>query len=421
EPFENIARQFSEDENTKESGGRLGWTKRGTLPAAYEKAAFALQPGQISQPVETPDGFFIIRLLAKKEAAGPEFEAAKPALAAQIKASRGSETADVSPEELKKAYEAYLPEHILIRLKNKEVLASEWVMAERKKKTHDIKIINPELDAFIYLNQPMLNPGAGEVDLDKALKMYQKAIDADPGNEYLYYEMGAIYEQKNMKAQFAQAGGKKENDPYAKAIVESGKNSNGKAVDKNAFLKEAYEMYTQARDKGVQRGAYDPIILISKARVAKTLGKNQDAKDTYIEAINFSSGNLAYLKQIEEGLKDFKGKSVETARKDLTELITEQEDIQKEQAAQEAQQNQAQEEAARQNAATSTTEVPAAATVTKSAPTKQTSVPISVKKSFTVKPAATAKTSAAKPATKPPAKAKPVTPPPAPAPAPAPK
>lgn len=67
ENWETLVAQFSEDNNSKNKGGELPWFSAGKLLPTLEDAAFALQePGQISQPVKTPYGWHIMKLLEKK-------------------------------------------------------------------------------------------------------------------------------------------------------------------------------------------------------------------------------------------------------------------------------------------------------------------------------------------------------------------
>ncbi|WP_420457720.1 peptidylprolyl isomerase [Neolewinella sp.] len=59
--FEDAARQNSADGSAR-GGGDLGWTKRGKFVAEFEAAAYNLDPGEISQVVETEFGYHLIRL-----------------------------------------------------------------------------------------------------------------------------------------------------------------------------------------------------------------------------------------------------------------------------------------------------------------------------------------------------------------------
>lgn len=63
--FADFARRYSGDPGSAANGGDLGFVEKGKFVAAFEAAAFALEPNQISDPVETPFGWHIIQLIDK--------------------------------------------------------------------------------------------------------------------------------------------------------------------------------------------------------------------------------------------------------------------------------------------------------------------------------------------------------------------
>ena len=64
--FQELARTQSTDTSTAPNGGDLGWFPKGIMVEAFENAAFALQPGQVSQPVQTKFGWHVI-LVAERD------------------------------------------------------------------------------------------------------------------------------------------------------------------------------------------------------------------------------------------------------------------------------------------------------------------------------------------------------------------
>ncbi|WP_017939837.1 peptidylprolyl isomerase [Zestomonas thermotolerans] len=62
-----IARSASE---TALEGGEMGWRKAAQLPPPFDSMIGALQPGEVTEPVRTPGGFIILKLLEKRGGGG---------------------------------------------------------------------------------------------------------------------------------------------------------------------------------------------------------------------------------------------------------------------------------------------------------------------------------------------------------------
>ncbi len=61
--FAAAARRFTMDAATRETGGEIGWVRRGQgLDLHFEDVAFGLRPGVVSDPVETPFGYHLIQV-----------------------------------------------------------------------------------------------------------------------------------------------------------------------------------------------------------------------------------------------------------------------------------------------------------------------------------------------------------------------
>jgi peptidyl-prolyl cis-trans isomerase D len=81
--FEDLAKQFSED-TTKDKGGDLGWIVQGQTVPEFERAAFSMNKGEISDLVKTAYGFHIIRVLERENARTKPLEEVRPEIVAVL-------------------------------------------------------------------------------------------------------------------------------------------------------------------------------------------------------------------------------------------------------------------------------------------------------------------------------------------------
>jgi peptidyl-prolyl cis-trans isomerase D len=76
--FAKLAKQYSEDPGSKDKGGDLGWIVRGQTVPQFEKEAFSLPVGSVSDLVQTQYGFHIIKVLGKETAHTKSFAEVRP-------------------------------------------------------------------------------------------------------------------------------------------------------------------------------------------------------------------------------------------------------------------------------------------------------------------------------------------------------
>nr|MBF0681513.1 SurA N-terminal domain-containing protein [Pseudomonas sp.] len=83
--FAALAKQHSADPGSASEGGDLGYAGPGVYDPAFEEALFALEEGQVSEPVRSEFGWHLIKLLGVQSPEVPSFESMKPELVRELK------------------------------------------------------------------------------------------------------------------------------------------------------------------------------------------------------------------------------------------------------------------------------------------------------------------------------------------------
>lgn len=121
--FSALAKEFSEGP-TKTRGGDLGFFAKGRMVPDFEKAAFAMKIGDISEPVKTRFGWHIIKVEEKKEGRLRNFEEVKSSISKQIEARKNRTAKAKLLAELKKSgkVETYMPKSPIKAVPSKSVM-----------------------------------------------------------------------------------------------------------------------------------------------------------------------------------------------------------------------------------------------------------------------------------------------------------
>lgn len=90
--FQEMAKKHTEDPSGKTNGGDLSWFSKGRMVPAFEKVAFGMKPGTISNPVKTNFGYHLIYVEKKENAYIPTLDKHKKEIAkALIQADKKDE------------------------------------------------------------------------------------------------------------------------------------------------------------------------------------------------------------------------------------------------------------------------------------------------------------------------------------------
>jgi peptidyl-prolyl cis-trans isomerase D len=97
EDFAELATQYSDDTASAQMGGSLGSFPRGRMVREFENVAFSLEPGQISDLVQTEYGYHIIKVIQHDI---PTLESRRPSIIRDIQVERATELARQKAEQV---------------------------------------------------------------------------------------------------------------------------------------------------------------------------------------------------------------------------------------------------------------------------------------------------------------------------------
>jgi peptidyl-prolyl cis-trans isomerase SurA len=98
--FAELAKQKGEGASAAE-GGDLGYFRRGVMLPAFESAAFALKPGEISDPVRTDFGWHVIKLEERRAVPVKSYEEMQAAIREKLRSAQLEKASDAYIQELK--------------------------------------------------------------------------------------------------------------------------------------------------------------------------------------------------------------------------------------------------------------------------------------------------------------------------------
>lgn len=299
--FAKMAATHSEDESNKNKGGDLGIVTRGQTVAAFEAAAFALQPGQLSSVVETEYGYHIIKMRARREARVKPLDEVREQIATNLARQKAAEMVQSAAERLRAAVVANPAQ--IVEIVAKEPLAQ---MAT-------FQGISPNMSAGIIAgNTPLMQ----EVS---STPQGQVTNVADVGMGAMAFAVVKKFEPSR-EATFEEARGRildALKNQMAGTLAERRLSEAKEAVDGGASLK------VVAKNMGLTYGEAPPFTRISAAEGIGNAGEVYKAFDVKVgETLPpFRSASRMYLVRVtdkqEANLADFANER-EELRKQLS-------------------------------------------------------------------------------------------------------
>ena len=278
--FAQLAKQYSEDPGTKDSGGDLGYITRGQVVPEFEEAAFSLQVGGISNIIQTPYGLHIVKVDEIQEAKIEPLDKAKGQI---IDFLRNRKARELAYDEADQAYAAAFKEkHLDGFAKGKKLTVKETGLFSSGDKID----LNPKMkDSALALSKGDISP---VLRMGEAFVVFQVVEKQEPRVPELPEVERRVTEALRGEKQKAQALAK------AKEVLEKlKKGENLKSVAAQEKLKlEATGFF--------ERGA-DPPKMAASEELRKTIA-TLSLKNPYAANPFFLDGQyvIFHLKEMKE-------------------------------------------------------------------------------------------------------------------------
>lgn len=193
--FDALAKQYSQDTGSAEQGGDLGFFARGSMVKPFEDAVFALKPGEITGPVQTPFGWHIIKLAEIKPAQVQPLEQVREKIASELK----NEKAARKYSELAERFGdlAYEQSDSLVPLKETlgvPIQTSGWIS---RNEATDPALNHPKLLAAIFSDEVLRNKRNTEaIETGDKTLVAARVIDHRPEATIPFEQVAARIEAK---------------------------------------------------------------------------------------------------------------------------------------------------------------------------------------------------------------------------------
>lgn len=178
EDFASLAKQFSEDSSAA-NGGDLGSFQRGQMAPEFERTAFTLGPGAISDLVQTQFGIHIIKVNEKQEARSRPFEEMKEAIRPIVSTRKAEQKASEIAQQI--AVE-------LVNTKDLNKVAEKYGAVVKDSPLVEQSQPIPELGNAAEFNRKVFTMGKGEIgtaiqtERGYAIPMVTEIVAAHPAS-----------------------------------------------------------------------------------------------------------------------------------------------------------------------------------------------------------------------------------------------